>query len=340
VLKTTKTEYLVGVVLLIWLIAGTPPVYSEEGVRNKLFLKTGRVIECDEVWIESKDIVRCRKTSGMLLYPIDDVDLKKPFGEAFGEPPITRVEEKKPPATLARVEVQREQYLKIGPAFSSFNYEEPGVMELDGTMYGIMGTYMHPIEDGLGFTLSLRYVFGSDMDYTGATWGGTPVTTKADDYVVELRGLLSSRNLFAGIGYRYWNDKAKGTGAYEREILYWYAPFGIEVSGPLSENWVGRVKGEYDFFISGTVKSHLSDVAAGANDPENDQDTGYGFRFSLEFKRQLRNLYALSIEPFFIYWDIDESDWALLTLYGVPVTYVYEPENETRNYGVLFNLYF
>ena len=335
-LKTTKTKHLVGVVLFIWLIAGTAPVYSEEGVRNKLFLKTGRVIECDEVWIASKDIVRCRKAGGVLLYSIDDVDLRKTFGEAFGEPP----EEKEPPATLARIAAQREQRLKIGPVSSSFNYEEPGVMELDGTMYGIMGTYMHPIEDGLGFTLSLSYASGSDMDYTGATWGGTPLTAKADDYVVELRGLLGSRNLFAGIGYRYWNDKAKATGGYEREILYWYAPFGIEVSGPLSENWVGHIKAEYDFFISGSVTSHFSDVAAGANDPENDQDTGYGFRFSVEFTTVLRNLYTLSIEPFFIYWDIDESDWALLTHYGVPVGYVYEPENETRSYGVLFNFYF
>jgi len=341
VLETTKTKPLLGVVLLfIWLIAAIAPAYSEEASKSKLFLKSGRVIECDEAWIASKDIVRCKKGSGTIVYSIDDVDLKKSSGVSLGESPITRVEEKEPPSTFAQVGAQRQQHLKIGPAFSNFNYEEPGLMELDGTMYGIMGTYMHRSEDGLRFTLSLRYAFGSDMDYTGATWGGTPVTAKTDDYIVELRGLLGGKNFFAGIGYRYWNNKVKATGGYEREILYWYAPVGIEASGPLSDKWVGRIKAEYDFFILGRVKSHLSEAVAGLNDPENDQDSGYGFRFSVEFKRELRNFYALSIEPFFIYWDIDESDWALLTQYGVPVGYGYEPANETQNYGIQVNLYF
>ena len=88
------------------------------------------------------------------------------------------------------------------------------------------------------------------------------------------------------------------------------------------------------------MTSYLSQAVAGSNDPENEQDSGYGYRFSVEFKRELEELYALSIEPFFIYWDIDESDWALLTQYGVPIGYVYEPENETKTYGIAVTLYF
>ena len=346
-LDKTKTKSLLGIVLLLsWLIAAISPVYSQEISTDRLFLKSGKVIECDEAWIASEDIVRCKKASGTILYSIDEVDLEKSFGAGFRVPLTEKLGkeggrvEKKPPRTFAKAGFPREPQIRIGPVFSAFNYEEPGLMELDGTLYGVIGSYTQWSENGLGVTLSLSYAFGSDTEYTGSTWGGTPVTAKADDYIVEFRGLLAGRNLFAGIGYRYWNNEVKAPGGYEREILYWYVPVGIEASAPLSERWIGRISAEYDFFISGAVTSYLSQAVAGSNDPENEQDSGYGYRFSVEFKRELPELYALSIEPFFIYWDIDESDWALLTQYGVPKGYIYEPENETKTYGVVVTLYF
>lgn len=333
-----KTQKILGLVLFFLLIAAVPIVNSEEGQKVRLFLKSGRVVECDRCWIPCKDIVG----SGMILYSIDDVELKKTFAAAFEEFPTTtpeeesRAEEKMP----ASISAQKTSSLKIGLEYSNFNYEEPGLMELEGSMYGIIGSYVHQSDDGLKFSLSLGYFSGSDLDYTGRTWGGAPLTAKTDDYIVELRALLGVKTFFAGIGYRYWNDKAKVTGGYEREILYWYVPIGIETSSPLSEKWAWGIKAEYDFFLMGTVYSYLSQAAAGLNNPEVDQDSGYGFRFSLEFKREPGNLYSLSIEPFFIYWDIDESDRATLTQYGVPIGYVYEPENETTNYGIRVNFYF
>jgi len=336
-----KTQKILGLALFFLLIVAIAPVNSEEGTKDKLFLKSGKIIECDKAWIASKDIVRCKVGSGTILYSIDDVDLKKTFGAAFEEyRAITseagREKERIPASSIA----QKTSSLKIGLEYSNFNYEEPGLMELEGSMYGIMGSYVHQSDDGLKFSLSLGYFSGSDLDYTGGTWGGAPLTAKADDYIVELRALLGVKTFFAGIGYRYWNDKIKATGGYEREILYWYVPIGIETSSPLSEKWAWGIKAEYDFFLMGTVYSYLSQAIAGLNDPEVDQDSGYGLRFSLEFKRELGNPYALSIEPFFIYWDIDESDWATITQYGVPIGYVYEPENETTNYGIRVNFYF
>jgi hypothetical protein len=332
-LEMAKLQRILGLGVSLLLIVLIAPANSEEVPKDKLCLKTGN----DETRTAAKDSVRCRKARGMIFYSVDDAHLTKTFGDASGILPIARGEEKEPLSTPAP---QREQQLKIGPTFSSFRYKEPGVMELDGAMYGIAATYNHRSENGLRSTVCLRYAFGPGMDYTGATWGGAPVTAKADDYAVEIRGLLGGRNLFTGLGYRYWNDKIKASGAYEREILYWYVPFGIEVSKELSEKWVGRMKAEYDFFIAGKVYSHLSEAVMGFNDPENEQDSGYGFRFSLELIRQLESRYVLSIEPFFIFWDIDESDYAILTYYGTPTAYVYEPENKTRNYGIQLNLYF
>jgi hypothetical protein len=91
------------------------------------------------------------------------------------------------------------------------------------------------------------------------------------------------------------------------------------------------------FSGGGKVKSHLSDLFYGLNDPEVDQNAGdgYGLRFSLRFNRAFANSSALSIEPYITYWDIDDSDPELVTLFGAPTgVAVVEPENETTTYGL------
>ena len=83
-------------------------------------------------------------------------------------------------------------------------------------------------------------------------------------------------------------------------------------------------------------KSHFSDIFPGLNDPQNDQNfgDGYGVKLSLQFNRKLSNNYGVSIEPYISYWDIDKSDLSTVTLYGVPIGYVVEPENETTGIWV------
>ena len=101
------------------------------------------------------------------------------------------------------------------------------------------------------------------------------------------------------------HDDVEGPFAYEREVEYLYTPIGIKTICSLSDNWTWGISAEYDLFLGGEVKSHLSDLFGGLNDPEVDQDfgDGYGLRVSLYFDLALANNSALSIEPYFIYWD-------------------------------------
>lgn len=232
--------------------------------------------------------------------------------------------------------------IEIGLNLSYFDYEEQDFdVKWDGFMYGLIGSYTYHNE--IMFRTSLEYTRG-DINYDGATQGGTPVKEDADDSVLEWRGLLGydfsfNGHLitpFFGIGYRYWNDDIEGSYAYEREVEYWYSPIGIETVSPLSGPWTWGIAAEYDFFLGGTVKSHWSDVFPGFNSPEVDQNwgDGYGLKFSLRFKRAFANSSALSIEPYISYWDIDESDIGTLTLYGIPAAHLIEPDNETLTYGI------
>jgi len=233
---------------------------------------------------------------------------------------------------------------EIGLNLGYLDYEEDFSNidpEWDGFMYGVIGSYTY--HNMIMFHTSLEYTQG-DIDYDGATQDGTPLSEDADDWIIEWRGLVgydftSNGHLitpFLGVGYRYWNDEVEGPAGYEREVEYWYSPIGIETVSPLSGAWTWGIAAEYDLFWSGTVKSHWSDILAGFNDPEVDQDSGdgYGLRFSLRFNRAFANSSALSIEPYISYWDIDKSDLEILTFYGIPLAYVLEPENETLTYGL------
>ena len=246
--------------------------------------------------------------------------------------------------------IMPEHSFGIGLETSYFDYKENGLMEEDGFMSGVVGSYSYHSDSKLMINTSLKYSFG-ELDYDGQTWGGTPITEDADDWIVECRGLvgydyvLNGKHLitlFTGIGYRYWNDDIDTPGGYEREIQYWYSPIGVKTVSPLSDKWTWGLTAEYDLFWSGKVKSHLSDVHPGLNDPEVDQDfgDGYGLKFSIRFEKELTKNYALSIEPYIRYWDIDKSDTAILSYYGIPDRYVYEPKNETTSYGLRLNFEF
>ena len=234
-----------------------------------------------------------------------------------------------------------------------FSYEEKEIdIEIDGFMYGHIGKYTYHGDNKLMINVALEYVFDMDIEYDGQTWDGTPVKENANDWIVECRGLIGYDHVFKGkhlitpfigIAYRYWNDDIDGIGGYEREIEYLYSPIGFKTVSPLSDKWTWGLSAEYDLFWGGKVKSHLSDADPGYNDPEVDQDfwDGYGLRFSVQFKRELAKNYALSIEPYIRYWNIDKSDTEILT-YNDMLTgcVVYEPENETMSYGLRLNFEF
>ena len=199
------------------------------------------------------------------------------------------------------------------------------------------------------FGLSIEYAAG-ELDYDGSTWGGTPVSANTEDYILEFRSLIggnihkgrSKITPFIGFGVRYWNDTIKGSGGYEREILYYYSPIGVKTVSPLSDSWFWSLNAEYDLFWKGQVKSHLSDADPGFNDPEVNQSfgDGFGIRFSLQFKNKISEKFSWYIEPFFRYWDVGESDTAILALNGVPIGLVYEPDNNTTSYGLYIGFKF
>lgn len=232
----------------------------------------------------------------------------------------------------------------VGGEVSYIKYEEPGVMEEKGMMYGVSGlyTYRHS-EVPLVLRADSKFSVG-ELDYTSARTGSID---NIDDYMLEVRGTagINSRPIgkfvfmpYFGIGYRYLNDDSGGMTSttcakgYERESNYYYSPMGIEVTEEFKNGWSLAGIMEYDLFWSGKQKSRLSDIA-GYGDIKNDQGNGYGMRSSIKIIKKSKNI-ELLFEAFIRYWDIGESDLSEMTYKDVIIGYGYEPENNSTEIGL------
>ena len=233
---------------------------------------------------------------------------------------------------------------KAGVESLYFKYEEPAYMQEDGALFGFSGSYIYHGNNHLMLDANVSLVFG-ELDYDGQTQDGTPAKADTEDSIFETRGLIGidfyvPNNFvftpFVGIGYRYWNDDIGGSGGYEREIRYLYSPLGARFLQVIDANWSWGLNLEYDLFLSGEVKSHLSDVHPAFDDVENDQDfgDGYGVGFSVMINRKIGDRFGLSFEPYVKYWDIDKSNVSYWTVQDIPFASGIEPANETTAIGL------
>ena len=277
---------------------------------------------------------------------------------------------------------------EIGQETYYMRYEEPDIMDNVGMMYGLHMALSYRIENPILFK-SLKQSIGDGRTYTKlrleARWARGEVdydsfASGSDDGITdestELRGLICYEILFSeqttvmpytGFGFRYLSDDSRGrytsTGhwGYLRESKYFYVPFGVELSHNLRENWILRLKGEYDLFLEGKQESHLEDGGPSilsATDGryyvidtvENAQEVGVGIRGSVRLERQ-SDRFDFFLEPYARYWHVKESDHVQLTSEGgtmlwyadtgltVPLT-GYEPDNNTLEYGLILGLNF
>ncbi len=231
----------------------------------------------------------------------------------------------------------------IGAEVYNFKYEE-SVMDEEGVFYGFNFDFVtrpwaedlqtdSSSDGGAMFGFDGRVAFGQ-VDYDGQLDDGTPLAIdNADDHVLEVRGFVgmdrlaahAMHNVYVGIGYRYLKDDLSVHPAgYERRSNYLYLPIGYRLDFGLDAGWSWGAGIEYDVFLWGEQKSYLSQADPTLPDVQNDQDEGFGYRASVKLQHKSSNG-VLILEPFFRFWDIEDSE--------VSVGFV-EPANETTEYGI------
>jgi hypothetical protein len=269
-------------------------------------------------------------------------------GEPNEVPPVVPTAAK--PKTSAAIEAGLQRItVDVGPELYSFKYKEPGYIEEEGIFYGVhFGYTVHDIvpavpaesqsDRGAMYRAEGRFAFGR-VDYDGALMDETPYrVNNVDDFTFEGRFLLGAdilnedtlSTLYSGIGYRYLNDDLSlDPAGYERESKYLYVPLGYQLDNSYKAGWSFGFGAEFDFFIFGNQRSHLSDFDPTYRDVDNRQNDGYGYRVSVRLRHKSKDAIFV-VEPFFRYWDIDDSDME----YIGDGTYVLEPANETTEIGV------
>jgi len=246
--------------------------------------------------------------------------------------------------SLSLFAASSERNIQIGIYTSNITYKEPSVMKENGSLFGFTGRIV--VRKTSSF-LALEGAYSSgDMDYDGSgAIKGIP------DEMLEIRGVVG-RDLrlnseykitpYIGLGYRNLNDDSSGmrsstnASGYEREQVYLYSPIGVEFQrNKMLGGWILRGRVEYDYFIQGKNHSYTG-ALNGYDDVSFDQHDGYGWRLSVGLTRMLTAGRSITIEPFYKYWNISESD----VTYDSDGDGWIEPDNNSKELGISLSLTF
>jgi len=221
---------------------------------------------------------------------------------------------------------------EVGGQVARYRYEEPDFMWLKGNRFGVTGAYTETNEKRVYGRIEARWSYG-ELDYQGS---GT--LKRVPDHLLETR-MLAGRDYprgslvwspYAGAAFRYLYNDLRGvtsTGqiGYRRESLYFYVPLGLTLRMPLGGSWALAPQLEYDGFVRGVQRTHLSDTGLGFNDIGNQQREGRGYRAQLMVEGR-----RWAFGTWMHYWKIKDSD---IQPIGAGLGGV-EPANWTRETGV------
>ncbi len=235
----------------------------------------------------------------------------------------------------------------LAPEVSYITYKESEMKET-GVYYGVFGSYAYhgALFEGLEKAMlkAEARVSAGQVDYDGHLSDGTPYKIdNVKDVLFELRSLagydfeaFSSTTItpFFGLGYRFLSDNlSKDPAGYRRFANYFYSPIGVETRTSIGESWTLGLNLEYDLFWFGKQYSDLSDFSSAYGDVTNDQHKGYGFRAAVKVVKTMSDMNLL-VEPYVVYWNIDRSKDAPLTVSSTIIGSAYEPKNTSTEIGV------
>ena len=91
----------------------TPVTKEVPDTTKKMYLKSGRIIECDTVWEGMGNDICCRKSGNIIAYSAGEVDLIRTFGESSATEIAKRYEERKVIAKKPKISPIASQEKKI-----------------------------------------------------------------------------------------------------------------------------------------------------------------------------------------------------------------------------------
>ena len=232
--------------------------------------------------------------------------------------------------TLFSSYASAQAYLNVDYTYTDIIYKEPAVMSERGQLAGVRGELGFHIAPQLALSVGGEYQDGN-MNYDGATFGGTPVKQVTKDYFRQTEALVhvsyAPFMLSAGVAQRYWfNDLVV---SYRRRTRYDYIPVYLTYrAGP------AYLKLQHDIWQKGWNKSHMSDVNPAANDVEFELGEGKGFGVEVGYLLPSGPV-ATRIFAAYHRWDVKESN-----VQSDGTQNLIEPKNNTTEVKVGLGLMF
>ena len=245
--------------------------------------------------------------------------------------------------------------------YSEFNTDNSLLDSETGIIPGFIigATYHQP--DWFAQT-TFNYHSG-DVDYSGHTqsiyieYDGLPINSTTNTQIADTTFLLGKsfispylyeHTLFGGFGYYKWRRHIQpsnlANGTRVAGILEFYSWFYLVagVSTPVYSDKQSSV--ELDFRFTHMLQATL-DVDflgyGGYDGTTLDLGETLGYQLRLPWKYIFDQDKVITVEPYYIYWDIERSNVKTLTRNGVATnSTVVEPRSETRNLGVSIYLSF
>ncbi|MEJ2593231.1 MAG: hypothetical protein P8178_17910 [Candidatus Thiodiazotropha sp.] len=184
---------------------------------------------------------------------------------------------------------------------------------------------------------SLRYCAG-EVDYTSAA-----VDSKTDEAILDLqltggvrlyREASQGLSLLAGAGYRRWSREIHSTATVDGlgETYRWsYGLIGLRGDQALDDH----TRLVADLSLTRSFNPRLDvDFIRYFDDTRLDLGAKNGFRASLDLQRELGAGRTLWVKPWYEYWQLGRSSDATLTINGIPTGTLFEPDSETRDWGI------
>ncbi|MDH4233529.1 MAG: hypothetical protein OEV15_00125 [Gallionella sp.] len=227
----------------------------------------------------------------------------------------------------------------LGLSLSSYKYEEPGLMSLEGGKIGVDMRIAKMFPSEWSIRGELRHAYGK-LDYNGSgSASGNPDLYTEARFLVSRDWVINDAVLspYTGGGYRYLYHDGRGISCtattcywgYRRESNYLYWPVGLTLRSALNNQARLVSTVEYDHLLQGKQVSHMSDGGYGHSDATNTQKKGYGLKLSVNYEKD-----NWAIGPFVHYWNIDDSDIVPEIQNGTPTGWgLMEPKNNTVEIG-------
>ncbi len=227
---------------------------------------------------------------------------------------------------------------QFGVQLENYRYVEPGLISHSGLLFGIHGSAAWAYSENAGGFI-LGEINSGELNYDGAlcdvnTNVCTEYKAKTNDVILRLThrfdyAVSNQFHFFAGPGFRCLIDRGQGAGFYTRMASYLFLPAGITLA---ADNY--SFEFEYDFFMKGMIKSHLSEVNSTYEDITHSQENGKAFRVMASGRFTNVTTVPLVLSLYYEKRELPSSEPKELRINGLQSGKFYkEPENITEVLG-------